>query len=530
MGAQLSRPQQSKKADPMLTSMREVDDPRTRLTSTDWVVAGGVAIAIVVALSPVWTTSFGFLDDYAVLVTGQTDPTGLWHQYLMGGRPITGLIMLGFLSFVHTIDQLVVMRIFSVLCLALVSLLGFVALRRLGYHRLSAWTFGLGMLWLPSTQVLASWSILVVGSAALLIAVVAAMRASEALDLLLVSDLRWTNRVMLLVPSVLLLSTAVCADQPAAMAFWPVMCLLLLAPSRRRWPVKKLLAGAAAVGAVGGVSCAVGYVAVKAGTAWVGTALARGALVTDIGGKLHYIVWSAAPRVFDPWTLVVHYHLAIATALALAVLLPLAIGGTLAHRLVGLGLVMLALPLSYLPSILTAENWASARSLAGAYVVPLAALALVVEGVPRLASADAPLRAVAAAAVGVVAIYAGYQGVSNYFAKPEHEELALARNEIRPLLVGVRSPVVVIRSDWTETLAPGVSFDEFGLPSSYATWVPVPLTELLAREATGRWLPDVTLVEPSELRLIPRTTLVIDYRRLLDRAHNAVVYRGPAQR
>jgi hypothetical protein len=356
------------------------------------------------------------------------------------------------------------------------------------------------------------------------------MSASENLDRLLMPGTRWMERVLTLVPSVVLLSTAVCAYQAAAMAFWPVMCLLLLAPARRQWPVQRLLAGAGAAGAVGGVSCAVGYVAVKAGAAWVGTALARGALVTDIGGKLHYIVWSAAPRVLDPWTLVVHFHLAIATALVLAVLLPLAIGGTVAHRLAGLGLVIVALPLSYLPSIVTAENWASARSLAGAYLVPLAALSLVMEGVPRLARANAPLRAVAATVVSVAAVYAGYHGVSNYFSKPEHRELALARNQIRPLLVGVRSPVVVIRSDWTDTLAPGVSFDEFGLPSTYASWVPVPLTELLAREATGRWLPDVKLVERSELRLVPRTTLVIDYGHLLDRADNAVVSHGPAQR
>ena len=42
----------------------------------------------------------------------------------------------------------------------------------------------------------------------------------------------------------------------------------------------------------------------------------------------------------------------------------------------------MALLLSYLPSEVTAENWASARSLVAAFVVPLAALALVVQGLP----------------------------------------------------------------------------------------------------------------------------------------------------
>jgi hypothetical protein len=512
----------------MLTSMRRVDDPRTRLTSTDWVIAGAVAITIVVALSPVWTTSFGFLDDYSLLTGWQTDATGTWHLYLIGGRPVDGLIAMGFFSFVHSIDQLVVMRIFNVVCLALASTLGFVALRRLDYQRLAAWTFALGMLWLPSTQVFASWAIQD-GPAALLLAVIAAMSASHNLDLVLDEGTRWIVRIMRLLPAALLLSTAVCAYQPSAMAFWPVACLLLLAPARRHWPTRKLLAAVVPVGVIGAVSCAVGYLVEKAGNAWVGTSLARGALVTDIGGKVHYLISSAAPRVFDPWTLVVHPHLALATALCLAVLVPLAIGGTVARRLTGLAFVMVALPLSYLPSILTAENWPSARSLSGAYVVPLAAFTLIVQGLPSLGRADAPLRAVAALAIGVVAVHVGYQGVSDYFAKPEHKELALARSQVRPLLAGVTSPVVVVQSDWTETLAPGVSLDEFGLPSTDASWVPVSLTQLLAREVTGRWLPDVKLVQRTDLRLVPRTTLVVDYGHLLDHVDNTVVYHGPAQ-
>jgi hypothetical protein len=527
MGAQLSSPQLPEQADPIVTSIREVDERRT-LTPTDWLIAGGAAIATIGAFSPVWTTSFGFLDDYSLLTGAQTDPAGTWHIYLVGGRPIAGLIALGFFSFVHSINQLVVMRISSVLCLALVSMLGFVALRRLDYQRLAAWTFAIGMLWLPSTQVFASWAILCVASVAIFLSVLAAMSASHSLDHVLSRPLR-TGRVMRLLPAVLLLSASVCADQPAAMVFWPITCLLLLAPARRRWPISKLLAAVVAVGVVGGLSCAVGYLVEQAGTAWVGNSLARGALVSDIGGKVHYLISSAAPRVFDPWTLVVHPHLALATAVLLAVLLPLAIGGTVTRRLIGLALVMVALPLSYLPSIVTAENWPSARSLSAAYVVPLAALTLILQGLPSLGRASAPLRAMAALAIGLVAVHAGYQSVSDYFAKPEHKELALARSQVRPHLAGVTSPIDVVASDWTETLAPGVSLDEFGLPSTYAAWVPVPFTQLLAREVTGRWLPDVKLIQRADLRLVPSTTLVIDYGHLLDRVNNAVVYYGRAR-
>jgi hypothetical protein len=521
MGELLSHP-----AELVPHSIRAVDDRRPALDAIDRAMAGAAAFATVAALSPVLTTSFGFLDDYSLMQTTQISARATWDQYLVGGRPVAGLLAMGFFSYVHTIDQLVVMRIFSVICLALSSMLGFIALRQLAYRRLPAWTFALGLLWLPSTQVMASWAILLVESAAFLLAMLAAKSASDHLERVLRTDARWLERTAGLVPSVLLLSTAVCTDQPAAMAFWPIVCLLLLAPVRRAWTVRKLLAGALVAGVVGALSSAVGYVAVQLGTAWVGTALTRGALVTDIGGKIHYFVWVAAPRVFDPWTLGADRRLALLTAVLLAVLIPVAVGGTLTRRLVGLALVAASLPLSYLASMVTAENWASARSLAGAYVVPLAALTLLLQAIPRPARGATPLIGVAATLVALVAVYSGFRNVSVYFSEPEHEELTLARSEVRPKLVGVTSPVVVVRSDWTDTLAPGVSFDEFGIPSTYASWVPVPFTELLAREATGRWLRNVRLVDRSALRSVPRTTLVIDYGHLLDRADNAVVYHG----
>ena len=71
--------------------------------------------------------------------------------------------------------------------------------------------------------------------------------------------------------------------------------------------------------------------------------------------------------------------------------------------------------------------------------------------------------------VAVFAFYSGYRNVSDYFATPGHKELMLARAQVRPSL-NTRAAVAVIRSDYTNTLAPGFSYDEFGIPSTYAVW------------------------------------------------------------
>ena len=70
--------------------------------------------------------------------------------------------------------------------------------------------------------VMASWVILLMGPAALLLAVLAAMNASHNLDLVLGKGTRPTDRIVRLLPSLVLLSAAVCAYQPAAMAYWPI--------------------------------------------------------------------------------------------------------------------------------------------------------------------------------------------------------------------------------------------------------------------------------------------------------------------
>ena len=305
-----------------------------------------------------------------------------------------------------------------------------------------------------------------------------------------------------------------------------MMSLLLLAPARRSWSVQRLLSAAVVVGTTGAAACLTAYGVVSIGALVVDAEYERTALSLDLGGKADYLLTSAAPRILDPWALTPRPALALFSGCALVLLLFLAIGGSFKRRVVGVGLVLVAVPLSYLPSVVTAENWASARSLVAAFVVPLAAVTLVAQSLPRLTPWGVWIRVVAAAVIGVLAFNWGYNRVSDYFTEPQEKELALARAQIRPSLEQAKSPIVVVRSDYTNTLAPDFSYDEFGIPSTYASWVPVAFTQLLAREVTSEWLPAVRLVERSEISSLPAETVVVDYGHLLDVAANDVVYRA----
>lgn len=508
-----------------VTALAPIRKPVERLLASPWFVPAVAAFTVVVGLLPVLTTSFGFIDDYSVLYQKLTDPGPTVDAALVQGRPIAGLLQgLAFLG-VRDIHGLVWLRLFSVGCLAFAAVVICVGLVGQMWSRSVAFALATAMLVLPSTAAMAAWAILLMGPAALLLGVLAAMTTATLLDLVSGEKLLTADGARAVALPLGLLSLALMAYQPAAMVFWPVSLLILLAPVRRSKPLRHVARGAVVLLVVGTAASAVGYLAVKVGVAYVGGDAPRTALVSDLAEKAHYVTTQALPRVLDPLSLTPRPLVALVTGMALLVLLMTAPLGSAQRRFVFLLLWLAAGVLSYLPSLATGENWASARSLSAAYFVPLVGLALVAQAW-RESLFRAPTRRLLAAGLAAVAALSSVifstHHLQSYWTGPQGEELARARAAIAPAADLMQSAdVAVLRSDFTQTLAPGFSFDEGGVPSSYAPWVPVPLTQLIVREETGRWLPSIARRERDAS--LPRGTVVVDFGALLDPTAGAAV-------
>jgi hypothetical protein len=75
-----------------------------------------------------------------------------------------------------------------------------------------------------------------------------------------------------------------------------------------------------------------------------------------------------------------------------------------------------------------------------------------------------------------------------------------------------------IKPNWTEGAAPFVRYDEFGLPSSYAPWVPDPAVLLLLRERGQKQRPSISVFAWDQTAAFehshPPSFLVVDMRKL----------------
>jgi hypothetical protein len=109
------------------------------------------------------------------------------------------------------------------------------------------------------------------------------------------------------------------------------------------------------------------------------------------------------------------------------------------------------------------------------------------------------------------------RNITSLFVQPQNVELQLMRSTLaRP----GRQPLeraVFIRPYWSQGAAPLLRYDEFGLPSTFAEWVPRPAVYLIARETHRDARPEVEVLrwdtQPSPDQSTPGS-VVVDMRNL----------------
>jgi hypothetical protein len=147
-------------------------------------------------------------------------------------------------------------------------------------------------------------------------------------------------------------------------------------------------------------------------------------------------------------------------------------------------LTLLALiPMSFAPSLVSAMQSPAARTMAGLMPVTLVLLVFAVGSIGvTLRGLSLPIGP-APVALGCVMLLLAAVSVELYFAGPQHRELQIARNVVQDDVSSVS------QARTTDTLAPGISYDEFGMLTSTVPWGAWGLTHVIYHEHAGHWLP-----------------------------------------
>jgi hypothetical protein len=302
----------------------------------------------------------------------------------------------------------------------------------------------------------------------------------------------------------LTLSIAMFVYQSAAMAFVAFVTLAILVTEDAATPRRCLLGAIALAGA-----CGVAWAAVR-GIGWLypGERTNRSALLTDAFEKLAWFFREPLVAALDLHRLRPSVPLALVAAAVMAVGLTLHLHGR--KHACRLGLVcIVAVPLSYLPNLVVAEDWFSYRTLIGTSALCVVLLVVAGRGWARLTSTRTPHRVALCAWVGLVALWVPLQ-LDRYVLQPQHAEWAALKAGARQAL-GSPSPAACLKPARAEqTLAPMYRTDEFGRPSSAAEWA----RETAFDVALWTVAPGLTLPAVHVDHCLPDDSPVIDLNRL----------------
>ena len=187
---------------------------------------------------------------------------------------------------------------------------------------------------------------------------------------------------------------------------------------------------------------------------------------------------------------------------------------------------LVAVPLSHLTRTAAAQatalddlgGWRRLTVFLLAFAIVCAVGALAARGAAKVA---ATAGALAAAAFALTAVLLAARNVTTLFAEPQNLELRMVRSALdRPTAAPVRR-VVFVKPFFRRGAAPLVRYDEFGVPSSYLPWVPIPVVLLTLQERRNQAVRPAIDVLAWDAPTIPRTTrpgeVLVDMRKLRQR-------------
>ncbi|MES2658198.1 MAG: hypothetical protein V4689_06245 [Verrucomicrobiota bacterium] len=464
---------------------------------------------ILLTYSNVFTTSYGFTDDYSFLHSTTSGNNDLTHLLITVGRPTQAGIIEVFFSMFSTVESLKHVRLLGILGTGLFACCLYRHIFRLTGKKGFATCAAFAICALPAFQVYVSWA----QYFSMPYACIAAFFAYQAANRALLGT-GALPRISFAMVSLVLLLLSLTVHPVAGFFYVFFLATELLHTDEDLKPAARRILLIMSI-FMAGLVCS--YILLKLGKHWFPASdTNRDGLTKDLIGKAKWFfkqpLYDALSGPFIPARKLV----------AAPVLAIIAFGMTVASGWKGLTLVRKAViaaafvPFVYLPNLMVTENWSSYRTQA---VLSALVLYYLLFSINAIASSERwksrSLETAALSACAAICVFFGWKAASNthrYFTVPQAKEHQYVSTRLSTYDPSKHTGIHYIMSSRWDTLAPFAYYDEFGLPSGCQAWVPKPFVLSVLHD---RKIPDLGRIKVEEIKPeapLPEGGFLLDLR------------------
>jgi hypothetical protein len=436
------------------------------------------SVILLFALNSEIVKDYAYADAYESLWTGNTSDSYL-NAFIVGGRPLYGyLSVFIFQEVIHTIADLKLLRIFSILCSSLFGLQLFHFLyKKAKWNTQKAALLSFLVLGLPSFTVFMGWSITYEIPIGLNLAFLAGRLVYEERKNFLKSLLFYSF-------SVLLIISALSLYQSSATAFLIPFVIHFLSNNKKNF--NKLFK----VASIYLISFTLYYLIFKyLLTIFDVPPLERSNIDLEIlpSRLIWFFKREFIPLLAANGIILFNTLFKIAGSLLLIIFLIKSIYKIFRKELSYLNLVffIIVLPISYLPNLISVDDWISARTMA-----PVAVIVLIYQfdAASSIIGKNKYLKYLAIIPI-ILFLYSAAYNQNYALAGLQAKEYKYLRHEIENIIEENPERILIIRPDYNFTINIGYLkryySDEIGLISSSRDWVPIPLINQIIKEEYG---------------------------------------------
>ena len=445
------------------------------------VVFTAIAIAVLLCTYRHILDCYAFVDDYWLLYYA-ADKTFL-PIFDAAGRPLYGVLAKWLYSKLDYICEVKYFRIGSLIGIILFSVLLNRAYILAGWKKFEGACAALITCLMPAFGLYAAWATTSQVAYGASLAFIAGELCLKSYDCMILENHRLKAIIMIFV-ILLLLIISLMLYQPSTPAFWLFVAIALFRP---RGNSEELFHKSLYCFVIFSISAIVYYIMYKA-TIWPFTveASARSAITINPIEKIH---WFMKHPLYDALSLFNILQEKTVIATTVTAVSSVILGGLFFRIrrseqqkwpfvLIFFGLI----PLSYLPNLVSNDCWSAFRTqgVLGSLVVFYFLLSL------KEICQSSLTNIIFLCLLSAFSLMA-YKNVTYGFVEPQKQELNIIRHALKEPLLKQPREIIFIRSHWKDSLAAKKRYDEYGLPSTSAPWVPYGLTNLIVRETYGKF-------------------------------------------